>query len=67
MQKIIFAHIALFIANTIYAINYIFAKDVMPAYIFPKGFIFLRVVVAACIFFIIHSLVVKERIRKGRD
>ena len=64
MQKIIFAHIALFMANTIYAINYIFAKDVMPAYIFPKGFIFLRVVVAACIFFIIHSLVVKERIKR---
>ena len=64
MQRIIFSHIALFIANMIYAINYIFAKDVMPDYISPTGFILLRVMGAALIFFLIHMLFVKEKIER---
>ena len=49
MQRIILPHIALFLANTIYAINYLFAKDVMPDYITPTGFILLRVFGASLI------------------
>ena len=64
MQRIILPHIALFLANTIFAINYLFAKDVMPDYITPTGFILLRVFGASLIFFIIHSFFVKEKIQK---
>ena len=64
MQRIILPHIALFLANTIYAINYLFAKDVMPDYISPTGFILLRVFGASLIFFIIHSFFIKEKIKK---
>ena len=38
------AHIALLGANIIYGINYTVAKDVMPEYILPFGFIFCRVI-----------------------
>jgi len=62
MRKVIFSHIALFTANMIYALNYIFAKDVMPAYIEPKAFILIRVLSAAVIFFIIHFCFIREKL-----
>jgi len=64
MTKIIFSHIALIMANTIYAVNYLFAKDVMPNYIQPSGFILVRVIGAAVIFSLIHALFIKEKIIK---
>ena len=64
MTKIIFSHLALFSANSIYAINYIFAKDVMPYYLGPYGFILLRVLGACLVFSLIHYFLVKEKIQK---
>tara|TARA_B100001250_G_scaffold370475_1_gene354658 strand:+ start:267 stop:1172 length:906 start_codon:yes stop_codon:yes gene_type:complete len=64
LKKTILAHISLFIANLIYAINYSFAKDVMPDFIQPSGFILLRVVGAFFLFFISYVLFVKEKIEK---
>ena len=64
MTKIIFSHLALFSANSIYAINYIFAKDVMPYYLGPYGFILLRVLGACLVFSLIHHFLVKEKIQK---
>jgi drug/metabolite transporter (DMT)-like permease len=60
VNKIWAAHLALLIANLIYGANYSIAKDVMPAYISPFGFIFLRVGCAAILFFL-SSLLVKNR------
>ena len=62
MHKIIISHLALFLANIIYAVNYIVAKDVMPNYITPKGFIFLRIFGAFCVFFLIHKIFIKEHV-----
>ena len=56
------AHISLFLANLIYAINYTFAKDVMPNFIQPSGFILLRVIGAVTLFSIMYFLFVKERV-----
>lgn len=64
MTKIIFSHLALFSANSIYAINYLFAKDVMPNYLGPYGFILLRVLGACLVFSLIHYFLVKEKIQK---
>ena len=64
MNRLIFPHIALFLANTIYAINYLFAKDVMPDYISPSAFILLRVMFATIIFFIIHHFFINEKLAK---
>ncbi len=41
-NDIVKAHIALFVVNLIYGLNYIIAKDVMPEYIAPSPFILLR-------------------------
>jgi drug/metabolite transporter (DMT)-like permease len=64
LNKIVLAHISLFVANLIYAINYTFAKDVMPTFIQPSGFILLRVTGAVTLFLIFYFLFVNERVEK---
>lgn len=49
------AHLALFGANVIYGLNYSIAKDVMPNYILPFGFIFCRVLGAMGLFWLVQS------------
>lgn len=58
------AHLALLGANLIYGANYIIAKGVMPNKIGPSAFIFLRVVGAGILFWLIKSFI-KEKIEKS--
>ncbi len=58
------AHIALFIVNLIYSINYTVAKGVMPAYIEPLGFVLLRVTGAVTLFWLISAGFPKEKIAR---
>ena len=62
MNSKILAHSALLSANLIYALNYTLAKDVMPNYIQPSGFILLRVITAIILFSICYTIFVKEKI-----
>lgn len=62
MVKIILAHMFLLFANLIYAINYSFAKDVMPTFIMPSGFILLRVLGAFFLFFLLHKIFIREKV-----
>lgn len=64
MKRIFFAHIALFIVNLIYALNYTIAKDVMPGYIEPSGFILLRVLCGVFLFSFFFFLFIKESVEK---
>ncbi len=64
MNKPIFAHISLFFANLIYAINFTFAKDVMPNFIMPSGFILLRVIGALCLFAFSYFLFINEKVER---
>jgi len=64
MNKIVLAHISLFVANLIYAVNYTFAKDVMPTFIHPSGFILLRVTGAVILFSLFYFLFVNEKVEK---
>ena len=64
MNKTTLAHISLFFANLIYAINYTFAKDVMPDFIQPSGFILLRVIGAVILFSIMYFLSVNQKVDK---
>lgn len=64
MKRIFFAHIALFIVNLIYALNYTIAKDVMPEYIEPSGFILLRVLCGVFLFSFFYFLFIKESVEK---
>lgn len=56
------ALIAVSIATIIYGLNYSIAKDVMPQYIKPYGFIFLRVAGATVIFWILGIFIKSEKI-----
>ena len=62
MNKIFIAHIYLFIANLIYALNYTLAKDVMPDFILPSGFILLRVFGAVILFGLSYFIFIKEKV-----
>lgn len=64
MNKRTLALLAAFGASAIYGINHTIAKDVMPTYIQPYGFILLRVTGAAILFWIIGFWAPKERIDK---
>ncbi len=57
------AHLALLGANIIYGANHIIAKGVMPHKIGPSAFIFLRVIGAGMLFWIIKSFI-SEKIEK---
>ncbi|MEC7863801.1 MAG: DMT family transporter, partial [Bacteroidota bacterium] len=62
MNKTVLAHISLAIANLIYALNFTFAKDVMPVFIMPSGFILLRVIGALSLFALSYFLFVNEKV-----
>ena len=57
------AHLALLGANVIYGANYLIAKGIMPNKIGPSAFVFLRIVGAGILFWIIKSFI-KEKIEK---
>lgn len=57
-------HFALFIANLIYGINYSVAKDVMPGYIEPFGFILCRAIGAGLLFWLFHRIFYNEKIER---
>lgn len=63
-NKTTLAHIGIFIANFIYAANYTVAKEVMPAYIQPFGFIVLRVLAGMSLFWLFHTLFVREKVER---
>ena len=64
LKKTLLAHLALLATNLIYAINYSFAKDVMPDFIMPSGFILLRVIGAFSLFTIAYFLFINEKVEK---
>jgi len=62
-NKELMGHIAIFSANLFYGANFSIAKLIMPAHIKPFGFILLRVLGAAILFWI-TGFSVKEKIDK---
>jgi len=65
MNKRTLALIAVSIATLIYGLNYTIAKEVMPTYVKPFGFIFIRVLGATIIFWLVSLFVTSEKIEKG--
>lgn len=65
MTQSLKAHLAVLTANIIYGANYSIAKEVMPAFIKPFGFIVIRVCVAAILFFIAARLFFREKIHRS--
>jgi len=62
VTKRVWAILAATLASTIYGINHTLAKGLMPDYILPKGFILLRVLGAAVLFWGISFFVKTEKI-----
>ena len=57
MSKQLIAHLALVGAQLIYGANYTIAKEVMPDYIQPFGFIVLRCLGAVTLFWLVDLMV----------
>lgn len=64
MNKRTLAILAAIGATTIYGLNHTIAKEVMPHYVQPLGFIILRVTGAAALFWLISFFGPKEKIHK---
>ncbi len=61
-KKLWIAHLAALGATVIYGINYVVAKGIMPDFLEPRAIIFLRVSIAAIIFWIVSSFFPKEKV-----
>ena len=65
MNKRVLALAAATGAGTIYGINHTLAKGVMPQFISPFGFILLRVLGAACLFWLVSVFTISEKIDRS--
>lgn len=59
------AHISLFIAQVIYALNYSIAKDVMPNYVKPFGVVMMRILGAFILFWTLSFFLKTEKVDKA--
>jgi drug/metabolite transporter (DMT)-like permease len=66
MAKNLKPHIALFLANFFYGLNYVIVKSVMPVYISPIALTFLRIMPVTILFWIIGSFK-KNKITDKKD
>ncbi len=64
MSKALRAHVFLFIVNLFYGAGFTVSKLVMPQYIKPFGFIFIRVSITTVLFFLLHSIWLSEKVEK---
>lgn len=58
------AHLALLTANLIYSASFTLAKDVMPVYIAPFGFVFIRALGATVMFWLVATTLIKEKMER---
>jgi len=58
-------HIALLVAQVIYAMNYSIAKDLMPDYLGPLALVFLRIAGAGLLFWIVSFFIKNEKVEKN--
>ncbi len=65
MSKRIWALLAATVVSLIYGLSFTIAKDVMPKYVMPFGFIVLRVSGATVLFWLISFFGPKEKIRSA--
>lgn len=56
------AHISLFVVSVIYGLNYSLAKDVMPTYVQPLGFILIRAIGGTFLFWAVSLAISWEKV-----
>ncbi|HIA36518.1 MAG TPA: EamA/RhaT family transporter [Flavobacteriales bacterium] len=62
MNKKLYAHFFLVVANLIYGASYTIAKEAMPEYVQPFGFILIRVIGAVLLFWTLRLFVSYEKV-----
>ncbi len=67
MSRTVQAHLALFVVNLIYGINFLVAKGLMPALIGPSGFIVVRILGATFLFGILWAVWSRQFITDKHD
>lgn len=65
MNSSLKAHIFLFAAQVIYALNYSIAKDLMPDYISPFGLVTMRIGGACLLFWLLSFVLKPEKVEKA--
>lgn len=65
MTKSLKAHVSLFSAQVIYALNYSIAKDLMPNFMGPGALVLLRVLGACLLFWTVSIFTPSEKVEKG--
>ena len=65
MNNVVKSHLALFLANLIYALTFTLAKDIMPGTVSPMGLILIRITGAMILFHIAHKIWVKENVKRS--
>lgn len=65
MNSSLKAHISLFLAQVIYALNYSIAKDLMPLHLQPLALVLLRIGGACILFWGVSLFFPKEKLHKG--
>ncbi len=63
-NKVLLSHLALFGANLIYALTFTIAKSVMPVYVQPIPFIFLRVTGAVFLFILVSQFIKSPKVER---
>jgi drug/metabolite transporter (DMT)-like permease len=58
------SHLAIFGANTIYGLNYVIAKGIMPDFLLPRAIIFLRVSGTVLLFWLLQLFLPAEKVEK---
>jgi drug/metabolite transporter (DMT)-like permease len=64
LSKALQGHIALFAAQVIYALNYSIAKGLMPGFITPIALVFLRIIGAAILFWILSFFMRTQKVER---
>jgi drug/metabolite transporter (DMT)-like permease len=58
------SHLAIIGANTIWGLNYVIAKGIMPDFLLPRAIIFLRIVGTGVLFWTLHFFLPPEKVEK---
>jgi drug/metabolite transporter (DMT)-like permease len=58
------SHLAIIGANTIYGLNYVIAKGIMPDFLAPRAIIFLRVCGTTLLFWMLHLFLPWQKVAK---
>jgi drug/metabolite transporter (DMT)-like permease len=58
------SHLAIIGANTIFGLNFVIAKGIMPDFLLPRAIVFLRVSGTLALFWTLHFLLPSEKIEK---